>query len=268
MRSAWMWIVLAAAAGCAEWTERELRKYRGRIEYTSEGTCDCFYLTLHEKKGWGVKRESGEAKPHEGAGLSLSWLPGPEPRELIVSPSFGSKGVRPMRAIRLARGAESRHIQLPKFPVSPVDSSVLFLVRQHLEHMGVPVPAEEAASFPKDQERSLAETYRSRLLHTSDKRIAFWSHVKPRPGLFDGIPAGGGGSDNGEIIVAAYDSSTRTTLVKVRGTYRKFSDGTFTDNARWLDNRYLILPATLRQEIIYVCDIESKRPKSLVPRVR
>lgn len=267
-RTAWMWIALASSPYCAEWTEKSLHQYRGRIEYTSEGTCDCFYLLLHEKRGWGVATESGEAKPHEGAYLSLSWLPGPEPRDLLVSPSLGSKGVRPIRAIRLARGAASRQIELPKLPDRRVYSSLNYLNHPPYGDAIVRVSAEEGASFPKDEDRSLAETYGPRLLLTSDKRTAFWSHVKPRPGWFDEIPGGGGASDNGEIIVAAYDSSTRTTLVKVRGTYRKFSYGTFNKNALWLDNRYLVLPATLRHEIIYVCDIESKREKSLVPRVR
>ena len=268
MRTAWMWIAITAnACCCAEWTERELRKYRGRIEYTSEGSCDCFYLTLHEKKGWGVR--SGEAKPYEAESIGKLWLPGSNPRELLVWIGFWRAGESPQRAIRLVRGAESRPVTLQNLPDPRTNRSdypwptAIFNYKFNAPPQVIVVPEAEARLFPQ-----YAEADGEMLLQTVDKQSTWWTRVRPNAGPLRDALALWGPSDNGDIAIAVYDFATRTPLVKVRGVHRKFAESAFKQNALWLDSRYLILPATLRQEIIYVCDIESKRQKSLVPRAR
>ena len=46
----------------------ELKSFSHRVEYTSEGTCNCFYLELHEQKNWGVARLAGKNDPDERLG--------------------------------------------------------------------------------------------------------------------------------------------------------------------------------------------------------
>ena len=235
-------LILASAALLAD----ELRTYTGRIDYTSRGKCDCFYLTLSEKRGWG--KMTKDPQPHDGERLIFDWL-GDKDQDLVVRPAYGPDGWWPERSVRLVRGATAKELTSFKRPERPNVSSVINLEEfYHLPEL----PGPEVALFRLDPKTRI-----STLWPFSDDRFAWGFSVKPHLKLADRFIEKP--SNDGEFLIAVYDVKTREPLIRIDATYRHFSHGGFMKLATWVDGRYLILPATLRQEIVYVCDLESKR---------
>jgi hypothetical protein len=115
-------------------------------------------------------------------------------------------------------------------------------------------PDEEVRSFPIDPSKPWGRLF---IWPTESKWVwgHTWIHRPDRRPMLD--ITGAAPSYNGQHFLVVYNRATREKVLDIEGVYRNFSN--FTNVAAWLDDRYLILPATLRQEIVYVCDLESKR---------
>ena len=237
-------LILSSAALLAD----DLRTYSGRVEYTSQGTCDCFYLTLSEKRGWG--KMTKDPQPHDGERLAVDWL-GDKDQDLVVRPAYGPDGWWPQQAIKLARGAKPRAIASFKWRDRPHFQTLITLYEfRHRPQ----VPPDEVALVHQNQARPIPI-----LWHLPGGNAA-WGYVsKPQ---FRGLgrfvdPSGGAPSNAGKYFISVFDMKTHEPVLQIEATYRRF--GGLFEFATLLDGRYLILPATLRQEIVYVCDLESKR---------
>jgi hypothetical protein len=65
--------------------------------------------------------------------------------------------------------------------------------------------------------------------------------------------------NNGKHRVVVYDARKREALLDIDGVHRHFNSYGLFQMTMLLDHRYLIFPANLEQEMIYVCDLQSRR---------
>ena len=225
----------------------ELSTYRGRVEYVSRGRCDCFYLTLHEKHRWGWR--GAEPREDEEHPLGWDWRDDSK-KEIVASPYWLPERIMTHRAIRLERNAVAKPLDKYRRAAPPILGSLLSV----LELQGMKaLPESDLALFLTG-----ADKLRIRMLWPIPKSNLVWGlGNKFSRRVLNSIIGPSG--DDGTLYLRIYDAKSRDRLLEIDGAFQHFHVSGIERLATWVDNRYLILPATLHEEIIYVCDLESKR---------
>jgi hypothetical protein len=226
---------------------RELKKYRSRVEYTNQGSCDCFYVKLAEREWDGIAKPL--RRSYVFSELAFRMLP---EGEVLVSPNLNLRRIKdaPQRILPLVADVKAK----------PPDAKVDWTIRRDPPRIG----RFDLESFrggkeiPKNQHKRTENVPLWGLAHSPGNGGWYWGiGYKGGPRFFD--PSGGGSSPNAKLYAVVYNPADWALRLRVEGKYRKYAWSRLLDQIVWLDDRYLIFPATRQQEIVYICDLATER---------
>jgi hypothetical protein len=153
----------------------------------------------------------------------------------------------PYRSIRLERGAAPTVQPAFQPPPHPRYQSLLN-IEDLVMTSGKRLPASDFGRYVTGPGKKRIQT----LWSIGSTDLLWGEGYTTRRSIFPSL-------DSGRKHMSVYDAKSRALILDVDVVFQHFAYHLLDGLSYLLDSRYLILPATLHQEIIYVCDLQTSR---------